>query len=68
MIDLNDPTIKAFLKDKYRVSVQLHVKPGGLPRYTAMARHPGTGQRFQGWGLSPSEAVEDLRRRAAAAK
>ncbi len=64
MIDLDDPTIKAFLKGKYAVSVQLHVKPGGLPRYTAMARHVATRRHVQGWGPTAAEAVEDLRRRA----
>jgi hypothetical protein len=64
MIDMNNPTIRTFLERGYGVSVQLHVKPGGPPKYTAMARHLTTGKHVQGWGPSAAEAVDDLRRRA----
>lgn len=64
MIDVNNPTIQTLVERGYGVSVQLHVKPGGLPKYTAMARHLTTGKHVQGWGRSATEAVDDLRRRA----
>ncbi len=64
MIDANHPTIRTFLERGYGVSVQLHVKPGGRAKYTAMARHLTTQKHVQGWGRSAGEAVDDLRRQA----
>ncbi len=64
MLESNNPVILTLLERGYRVSVQLHVKPGGPAKYMAMAKHMMTGKSHQGWGPSAGEAVDDLRVRA----
>lgn len=62
MLDQENPIIRAFLKQGYKVSVQAHLAKDKSPRYTAIARH-GDGRRAQGWGADAADAIRDLNER-----
>jgi hypothetical protein len=64
MLHLKHPIIHDLLRQGYEMAVHAYLKPGGVPKFTVVAKHRGTGQLLQGWGGSGAEALADLARKS----